>query len=165
MGHKVICAASILHDLECCALLEAALTSGVAVGVPDLLYHRELRKSCGPQLIELGLLVLKAEPHELVLANQLWRSNRDLCVADCLALILAGAHGAMLATDDLDLAAKAVARGVTTLSLLACLDMLENLPGAPTSALLAALPYLEMRASAHMTVEALAERRERYQAR
>jgi hypothetical protein len=162
VGHKVVCAASILHDLECCALLQAALSSGVAVCVPDLLYRRELRNSCGPQLMELGLLVLKAEPHEMALANELWRANRDLCVADCLALILAGSHGGILATDDMDLAAKAVTQGVQTLSMLACLDLLEGLPKAPISALLAALPFLEERVGAQISSDELATRRARY---
>jgi hypothetical protein len=60
---------SVLIDLERGSLLEALFQLPFDVGVPDLMFEREIKTWIGPDLVAMGLRVLGLEPEGLALAQ------------------------------------------------------------------------------------------------
>lgn len=130
---------SVLIDLRRGDLLEALFRLPFEIGVPDLLFERELRHWDGPPLEPLGLKVLGLDADGVALAQSYRAREPRLSVPDAFALALAKLGGHVLLAGDRSLRDLADAERVKCHGVLWILDSLEAHELLRPTALLAAL--------------------------
>lgn len=130
---------SVLIDLQRGGMLEVVFQLPFDLGVPDVLYERELREWDGPALQPLGLQVLTLDGDGVTLAQSYRRREPRLSLPDAFALALAKSGGHILLAGDSSLRAQANLEDVECHGVLWILDALEEHGILPPADLLRAL--------------------------
>ena len=102
---------SVLIDLQRGGILEMVFRLPFEIGVPDVLYERELREWDGPALQPLGLQILTLDGDGVTLAQSYRQREPRLSLPDAFALALAKTGDHM---DELLEARRATPRGSST---------------------------------------------------
>jgi len=162
MASLLVSDTSVLIDLHRGGLLEALFTLPLEIGVPDLLFERELRHWGGPALEPLGLKVLSLDADGVALAQSYRGREPRLSVADAFALALAKAGGHILLAGDRSLRDLANAEQVACHGVLWVLDGLESGALLQPQALLAALEAIASHPRCRLPASEVHRRIERY---
>lgn len=103
MATLLVSDTSVLIDLHRGGLLDAIFRLQFEIGVPDLLFERELKTWDGPRLQALGLKVLVLDGVGVELAQRYRRHEPRLSTPDAFALALAKTGGHILLAGDASL--------------------------------------------------------------
>ncbi len=139
MATLLVSDTSVLIDLQRGGILHTIFQLPFDIGVPDVLFERELKGWVGPALEPLGLKILSLDGDGVALA-QAYRSHEPrLSLPDSFALALAkiGAH--ILLAGDASLRSLAAAEDVECHGVLWVFDALEEHEVIEPRALLTAL--------------------------
>ena len=117
---------SVLVDLERAGLLREAFALPLELGVPDVLYTRELQDFGGAALAELGLRIEELDAGGVQLAQDYRRQKPGLSVPDAFALALARTRGWALLAGDALLRAHAEAEHVECHGVLWLIDLMHE---------------------------------------
>lgn len=126
MATLLVSDTSVLIDLERGGMLDALFRLPFDVGVPDLMYEREIKTWTGPDLVAMGLKVLPLAPDGVALAQDYRARDPRLSLPDAFALALAKSGPHMLLAGDGALRALADAEGVEQHGVLWVLDQFEE---------------------------------------
>jgi hypothetical protein len=126
MATLLVSDTSVLIDLDRGAILHEIFKLPFDVGVPDLLYQRELKNWHGPDLVPMGLRVLSLDGAGVSLGQSYRVRERRLSLIDAFALALAKTGGHVLLAGDGTLRALAEAEDVECHGALWVLDELEQ---------------------------------------
>lgn len=91
---------SVLIDLERGNLLQRALAGPDTIATPDLLYEKELAAYNGPELLQLGLQLMRLTAREMGEAQALRTLLPKLSIPDCAAYVGARREDHILLTGD-----------------------------------------------------------------
>lgn len=125
MATLLVSDTSVLIDLERGGMLRALFRLPFDVGVPDVMYERELRTWGEHDLLTYGLHVLTLAPDGVALAQDYRAREPRLSLPDALALALAKSGDHVLLAGDGALRALAETDGVESHGVLWVLDQLE----------------------------------------
>jgi hypothetical protein len=142
MATLLVSDTSVLIDLERGGLLEALFRLPFEVGVPDVMFEREIKTWTGPDLAAMGLKVLALKPDGVALAQDYRAREPRLSLPDALALALAKSCEHTLLAGDGSLRYLANAEGVVCHGVLWVLDQLEEHCILERAALLRALTLI-----------------------
>ncbi len=126
MATLLVSDTSVLIDLERGGMLTALFELPFGIGVPDLMYEREIKSWGGPDLVGLGLRVLELEPDGVALAQDYRARDPRLSLPDAFALALAKSGEHMLLAGDGALRSLADVEGVEHHGVLWVLDKFEE---------------------------------------
>lgn len=126
MATLLVSDTSVLIDLQRGGVVDSLFKLSVDIGVPDLLFERELRMWDGPDLTELGLRVLVLDGPGVELAQSYRTREPRLSLPDTFALALARTGSHVLLAGDASLRALAAVEGVECHGVLWVLDQLEG---------------------------------------
>lgn len=126
MATLLVSDTSVLIDLERGGMLEALFQLPFDVGVPDVMYEREIKSWGGPDLVGLGLQVIELDADGVALAQDYRARDRRLSLPDAFALALAKSGEHMLLAGDGALRTLATSEGVEHHGVLWVLDQLET---------------------------------------
>lgn len=126
MATLLVSDTSVLIDLERGGMLEALFQLPFDVGVPDVMYEREIKSWDGPDLVGMGLQVLELEAAGVALAQDYRARDPRLSLPDAFALALAKSGEHMLLAGDGALRTLASSEGVEHHGVLWVLDQLET---------------------------------------
>lgn len=125
MATLLVSDTSVLIDLERGGMLAALFDLPFGIGVPDLMYEKEIKSWGGPDLVGLGLQVLELEAEGVALAQDYRARDPRLSLPDAFALALAKSGEHMLLAGDGALRSLASTEGVEHHGVLWVLDQLE----------------------------------------
>lgn len=153
---------SVLIDLQRGGILEMVFRLPFEIGVPDVLYERELRQWDGPALQPLGLLVLVLDGDGVTLAESYRRREPRLSLPDAFALALAKIGGHILLAGDASLRTQAEIEDVECHGVLWIVDALEEHGILPKADLLRALTAIAEHPRCRLPHAEIQRRVERY---
>jgi hypothetical protein len=153
---------SVLIDLQRGGILEMVFRLPFEVGVPDVLYERELREWDGPALLPLGLQILTLDGDGVTLAQSYRRREPRLSLPDALALALAKTGDHILLAGDSSLRAQANLEDVECHGVLWILDALEEQGIVPPADLVRALTGISEHPRCRLPRAEIQRRLERY---
>lgn len=125
MATLLVSDTSVLIDLERGGMLAALFELPFEVGVPDVMYEREIKTWSGPDLVGMGLRVMELEPDGVALAQNYRARDPRLSLPDAFALALAKSGEHILLAGDGALRTLASSEGVEHHGVLWALDQLE----------------------------------------
>jgi len=126
MATLLVSDTSVLIDLDRGGILHEIFVLPFDVGVPDLLYERELKHWHGPDLVPMGLRVLSLDGTGVSLGQSYRARERRLSLTDAFALALAKTGGHVLLAGDGSLRALAEVEDVECHGVLWVFDQLEQ---------------------------------------
>jgi hypothetical protein len=132
MATLLVSDTSVLIDLQRGGFLEALFRLPYDVGVPDVLFEREIKDWVNPALQPLGLQILVLDGDGVALAQRYRADERRLSLPDAFALALAKVGGHTLLAGDSSLRSLGEEEGVACHGVLWVLDELERI-GLATS--------------------------------
>src|SRR5437868_808350 len=153
---------SVLIDFQRGGILETVFRLPFELGVPDVLYERELRGWDGPALEPLGLRVLVLDGDGLTLAQSYRQREPRLSLPDALALALAKTGDHILLAGDASLRAQAELEDVQCHGVLWILDALEEHGIMSAAALVRALVAITEHPRCRLPKAEVQRRLERY---
>lgn len=139
MARLLVSDTSVLIDLDRGGMLEALFQLPFEIGVPDVMFEREIKTWSGPDLRVMGLQVLTLEPEGVACAQDYRTREPRLSLPDAFALALAKSGDYTLLAGDGSLRALAEAERVECHGVLWVFDQLEAAGVQAPSQLLAAL--------------------------
>ena len=162
MATLLVSDSSVLIDLERGGLLEALFRLSFEIGVPDVMFEREIKTSPGPDLLALGLQVLQLDGDGVALAQSYRLAERRLSLPDAFALALAKIGGHLLLAGDSSLRTLAESEGVQVHGALWVLDEIEEAGIASPDDLHRALSQIAAHPRCRLPSEEVSRRLRRY---
>lgn len=153
---------SVLIDLQRGGMLEVVFRLPFELGVPDVLYERELRGWDGPALEPLGLRVLVLDGDGVTLAQSYRQREPRLSLPDAFALALAKVGDHILLAGDASLRGQAEIEDVECHGVLWILDALEEHGIMSAPDLLRALSAIALHPRCRLPKAEIQRRLERY---
>lgn len=162
MPELLVSDTSVLIDLDRGGILAALFQLPFEVGVPDLLFQRELSTWANTDWPQLGLKVLTLDHGGVTLAQTYRSRDRRLSAADAFALALARTGPHMLLAADGAVREMAAAEGVECHGVLWVLDELEHAGLLTPQQLLDALTSICQHPRCRLPAGEVRRRQERY---
>lgn len=165
MATLLVSDTSVLIDLHRGAILQYIFELPFDIGVPDVLFERELKKWDGPPLEPLGLRVLTLDGDGVSLAQSYRAREVRLSLPDAFSLALAKMGGHILLAGDASLRALAGEEEVECHGVLWVLDALEQHTIVDSPTLLSALTIIAEHPRCRLPKAEIRLRMERYRVR
>lgn len=125
MARLLVSDTSVLIDLDRGGMLEALFQLPFEIGVPDVMFEREIKTWSGPDLRVMGLQVLTLEPDDVACAQDYRTREPRLSLPDAFALALAKSGDHILLAGDGSLRGLAEAERVECHGVLWVFDQFE----------------------------------------
>ena len=164
MAALLVSDTSVLIDLDRGGVLEALFQLPFDLGVPDVLFDRELDGWAGPDLRALGLQVIGLDSSGVTLAQRYAKREPRLSTPDTFALALASVGGHILLAGDGNLRTLAQSERVECHGVLWVLDQLEEHGVLRARQLVAALETIASHPRCRLPRPEVQQRLSRYRA-
>lgn len=165
MATLLVSDTSVLVDLHRGGILHHILNLPFDIGVPDVLFERELKDWSGPALEPLGLRILTLDGDGVALAQRYRVREARLSLPDAFALALAKTGGHILLAGDAALRTMADSEQVECHGVLWVFDALERHQAVELPALVAALTMIADHPGCRLPTAEIRLRMERYRVR